>query len=146
MHPSCPWCPMPGSAGPRELARVAQLGEHLLCKQRVRGSNPLTSTKHIHFNDIASKFCRQTPCSGGRCSPVEAHPSMPRRPLYFQGFVVLRSNPRPSIVSPLGPTRQSGTYQPTDSRSRSCPSSARNLEVSMQNREAQRLVADTLEL
>ena len=25
--------------------RVAQLGEHLLCKQGVRGSNPLTSTK-----------------------------------------------------------------------------------------------------
>ena len=24
--------------------RVAQLGEHLLCKQGVRGSNPLTST------------------------------------------------------------------------------------------------------
>jgi hypothetical protein len=38
---------------------------------------------------------------------------MPRRPLYFQGFVVLRSNPRPSIVRPLGPTRQSGTYQQT---------------------------------
>ena len=38
---------------------------------------------------------------------------MPRRPLYFQGFVVLRSNTRPSIVRPLGPTRQSGTYQQT---------------------------------
>ena len=28
--------------------RVAQLGEHLLCKQGVRGSNPLTSTKPLH--------------------------------------------------------------------------------------------------
>src|SRR5215469_5620858 len=27
--------------------RVAQLGEHLLCKQGVRGSNPLTSTNLI---------------------------------------------------------------------------------------------------
>src|SRR5207248_2474061 len=27
--------------------RVAQLGEHLLCKQGVRGSNPLTSTNHL---------------------------------------------------------------------------------------------------
>src|SRR6516162_10234287 len=27
--------------------RVAQLGEHLLCKQGVRGSNPLTSTIHL---------------------------------------------------------------------------------------------------
>jgi hypothetical protein len=82
----------------------------LLCKQGVGSSNLLTSTKHIHFNEIASKFSRQTPCSGGRCSPAEAHLSLPRRPLYFQGSVVLRSNPRSSIVSPLGPTRQSGTY------------------------------------
>ena len=28
-----------------QFGRVAQLGEHLLCKQGVRGSNPLTSTK-----------------------------------------------------------------------------------------------------
>lgn len=28
----------------QEDGRVAQLGEHLLCKQGVRGSNPLTST------------------------------------------------------------------------------------------------------
>ena len=27
--------------------RVAQLGEHLLCKQGVRGSNPLTSTTYL---------------------------------------------------------------------------------------------------
>ena len=27
--------------------RVAQLAEHLLCKQGVRGSNPLTSTNHL---------------------------------------------------------------------------------------------------
>jgi hypothetical protein len=27
--------------------RVAQLGEHLLCKQGVGGSNPLTSTKSL---------------------------------------------------------------------------------------------------
>lgn len=26
---------------------IAQLGEHLLCKQRVRGSNPLASTKRL---------------------------------------------------------------------------------------------------
>ena len=29
--------------------RVAQLGEHLLCKQGVRGSNPLTSTNFLKF-------------------------------------------------------------------------------------------------
>ena len=34
------------SVGPA-CGRVAQLGEHLLCKQGVRGSNPLTSTKHL---------------------------------------------------------------------------------------------------
>jgi hypothetical protein len=30
--------------------RVAQLGEHLLCKQGVAGSNPVTSTKPILFH------------------------------------------------------------------------------------------------
>jgi len=89
----------------------------LLCKQGVAGSSPATSTKHIHFNEIASKFSRQTPCSGNRCSPAEAHPSMRCRPLYFQGSAALRSNLRSSIVNPLGPTRQSGAYQETDSQS-----------------------------
>ena len=28
--------------------RVAQLGEHLLCKQGVAGSNPVTSTNLLH--------------------------------------------------------------------------------------------------
>jgi len=33
--------------------RVAQLGEHLLCKQGVTGSIPVTSTNF--FNDLAKK-------------------------------------------------------------------------------------------
>ena len=32
------------------LGGVAQSGEHLLCKQGVRGSNPLTSTIHCSSN------------------------------------------------------------------------------------------------
>jgi hypothetical protein len=46
--------------------RVAQLGEHLLCKQGVRGSNPLTSTNHHHFNQMPSEFSRVTTCYSGR--------------------------------------------------------------------------------
>jgi hypothetical protein len=34
----------------RYCGRVAQLGEHLLCKQGVAGSNPVTSTNS--FNDL----------------------------------------------------------------------------------------------
>ena len=30
--------------------RVAQLGEHLLCKQGVTGSIPVTSTNHLKIN------------------------------------------------------------------------------------------------
>jgi hypothetical protein len=33
-----------GGASPREYGGVAQLGEHLLCKQGVIGSNPFIST------------------------------------------------------------------------------------------------------
>ena len=36
--------------GSSRCGRVAQLGEHLLCKQGVRGSNPLTSTNHLPAN------------------------------------------------------------------------------------------------
>ena len=32
---------------PRIFGGVAQLGEHLPCKQGVRGSNPLISTNHL---------------------------------------------------------------------------------------------------
>ena len=35
--------------------RVAQLGEHRVCNARVRGSNPLTSTKFFH--GTAEHFC-----------------------------------------------------------------------------------------
>jgi hypothetical protein len=33
--------------------RVAQLGEHLLCKQGVAGSIPATSTNHLPANSTA---------------------------------------------------------------------------------------------
>jgi hypothetical protein len=39
-----------------ECGRVAQLGEHLLCKQGVAGSIPVTSTNYIRFNEILSSF------------------------------------------------------------------------------------------
>ena len=32
--------------------RVAQLGEHLLCKQGAAGSNPVTSTKLFHIERL----------------------------------------------------------------------------------------------
>jgi hypothetical protein len=35
-----------------ESGRVAQLGEHLLCKQGVTGSNPVTSTNHLKINHL----------------------------------------------------------------------------------------------
>ena len=56
--------------------RVAQLGEHLLCKQGVRGSNPLTSTKHLHFNELVSEFALQNTCYSRRGSGVQ----IPSRP------------------------------------------------------------------
>ena len=36
--------------------RVAQLGEHLLCKQGVTGSIPVTSTNHLKINYLR-EFC-----------------------------------------------------------------------------------------
>jgi hypothetical protein len=36
--------------------RVAQLGEHLLCKQGVAGSNPVTSTKLFLLDSFRSAF------------------------------------------------------------------------------------------
>ena len=52
------------SRGLNQFGRVAQLGEHLLCKQGVRGSNPLTSTIHLpaiqslttRFGELPSLF------------------------------------------------------------------------------------------
>jgi hypothetical protein len=38
----------------RSFGRVAQLGEHLLCKQGVRGSSPLTSTKFLGLRSISA--------------------------------------------------------------------------------------------
>ena len=35
------------------MGRVAQLGEHLLCKQGVAGSNPATSTNPFHFERLS---------------------------------------------------------------------------------------------
>src|SRR6202007_2521906 len=40
--------------------RVAQLGEHLLCKQGAAGSSPATSTNHFHFSQILSTFAALT--------------------------------------------------------------------------------------
>ena len=47
-----------------------------------------------------------TTCSKSRCSPVDIHAGTHWRPLYFQGFMVLRSKIRSSTVSPLRPTRR----------------------------------------
>ena len=42
--------------------RVAQLGEHLLCKQGVTGSIPVTSTKAIdHEAPLPQHLCAQLP-------------------------------------------------------------------------------------
>jgi hypothetical protein len=41
-------------SGDSRCGRVAQLGEHLLCKQGVRGSNPLTSTNLTTFDSATS--------------------------------------------------------------------------------------------
>ena len=51
--------------------RVAQLGEHLLCKQGVAGSIPATSTNHLGFNKIAQGFVPHTTCYRGSGSGVE---------------------------------------------------------------------------
>jgi hypothetical protein len=63
--------------------RVAQLGEHLLCKQGVRGSNPLTSTK----NRIETRFSRD------------------RRP--SRAMVLPQYYPRQSREAQIGPCRAS---------------------------------------
>src|SRR6266550_7516340 len=54
--------------------RVAQLGEHLLCKQGVAGSIPATSTNHIRFNEISSKCASHTPCHSSRGPRVRVPP------------------------------------------------------------------------
>ena len=36
--------------------RVAQLGEHLLCKQGVTGSIPVTSTNHLPANQLLTNL------------------------------------------------------------------------------------------
>ena len=43
--------------------RVAQLGEHLLCKQGVRGSNPLTSTNQFNGLVEASETTSASWCT-----------------------------------------------------------------------------------
>ena len=44
------------------LGGIAQLGEHLLCKQGVSGSSPLTSTNAVAVNAVAvlAKFARKS--------------------------------------------------------------------------------------
>ena len=59
--------------GSSHCGRVAQLGEHLLCKQGVRGSNPLTSTNLINqlgaaaFSECGdcAQFCASLPTEAG---------------------------------------------------------------------------------
>ena len=63
---------------PRYCGDVAQLGEHLLCKQGVRGSNPLISTRifagsknseHSRFDSRKSENLENREC--GRISSIE---------------------------------------------------------------------------
>lgn len=56
------------------IGAVAQLGEHLLCKQGVSGSIPLSST--IYCPDAVAAF--------GRCAP-DGPPNDRRRPLACMG-------------------------------------------------------------
>ncbi len=52
---------------------VAQLGERLLCKQGVRGSNPLSSTAGTRFRDrqvVGAPMRGRRTCSGDRGSAV----------------------------------------------------------------------------
>src|SRR5579872_1036566 len=49
--------------------RVAQLGEHLLCKQGVAGSIPATSTKFFLIaKDLTKTFCPKSPIIRAHCA------------------------------------------------------------------------------
>jgi hypothetical protein len=55
--------------------RVAQLGEHLLCKQGVAGSIPATSTNFLFaFIELAAFVCLASLWSGVDCAQFCAHP------------------------------------------------------------------------
>jgi hypothetical protein len=60
------------------IGAVAQLGEHLLCKQGVSGSIPLSSTI----------FCPDAVAAFGRCAP-DGPPNDRRRPLACMGEPVV---------------------------------------------------------
>ena len=57
-----------GSAGRNCFGAVAQLGEHLLCKQGVSGSIPLSSTKRIGLARCASPRKRILPKAKARAA------------------------------------------------------------------------------
>ncbi len=69
-----------------DLGGVAQLGEHLLCKQGVIGSNPFTSTKRLRLVPPKTRRLRgdserqRCPCIA-RAEPVFL-PSFPPRPFW----------------------------------------------------------------
>ncbi len=54
--------------------RVAQLGEHLLCKQGVAGSIPVTSTNSLRRNFWSWKHLqRESECDGRSCKKFLAY-------------------------------------------------------------------------
>src|SRR2546430_3649148 len=56
----CPRGPLSHTAG------VAQLVEHLICNQRVRGSNPFASSRKTVFRKQRRKVCADVYASGAR--------------------------------------------------------------------------------
>ena len=64
---------VPSAMGPCGIKRgdIAQLGEHLLCKQGVSGSNPLISTIEIRFKHSAGVECLNLASSQSRTLKTE---------------------------------------------------------------------------
>ena len=81
------WCKCFNINRSSRCGRVAQLGEHLLCKQGVAGSIPATSTNHLHFNNILSKIAEQNSCYLGRGSGDQIHT---RPPLFSFALLTTR--------------------------------------------------------
>ncbi len=52
---------------------LAQLVEHLLCKQGVRGSTPLVSTKEMVRQKCRAIFCLRRPGTSHSLSPNQDH-------------------------------------------------------------------------
>ena len=66
-----------------EFGDIAQLGEHLPCKQGVKGSNPFISTGSASFCFMKGSFSKALKKKSGRGRENGTTQGLQRIPLYF---------------------------------------------------------------